>query len=180
MNTLDKINIQLEELEKKRQESLEEISKDFPLLFTELFEQSKLINSLSWTQYTPYFMDGDECIFGVNLDYVYINGEYNDDVDWFDDVEYTSLDTEEKVSAFNNFIESPEGARYKYLGVRKLGQYGYLPNPKYDEKESKLVEEFTKRIEIIPDEFLRSLFGDHVKVTLHKDGSISTDHYSHD
>jgi hypothetical protein len=33
------------------------------------------IESFSWTQYTPYFNDGDVCVFRVNYDYPKINGE---------------------------------------------------------------------------------------------------------
>jgi hypothetical protein len=31
-----------------------------------VFEEFPNLQSFSWTQYTPYFNDGDECTFGVN------------------------------------------------------------------------------------------------------------------
>ncbi len=39
-----------------------------------LFADNPDIVSFSWTQYTPYFNDGDECTFGAHIDYPEING----------------------------------------------------------------------------------------------------------
>src|ERR1700742_4531811 len=36
--------------------------------FTEIFANYPKLISFSWNQYTPYFNDGDECIFSVNVD----------------------------------------------------------------------------------------------------------------
>lgn len=33
-----------------------------------IFEKYPEIENFSWTQYTPYFNDGDECTFSVNTD----------------------------------------------------------------------------------------------------------------
>jgi hypothetical protein len=32
---------------------------------TALFEAHPALESFGWTQYTPYFNDGDECVFGA-------------------------------------------------------------------------------------------------------------------
>lgn len=45
--------------------------------FMELFEKYPKLNSISWVQYTPYFNDGDKCIFGIWFD---VNGY--DDSGW--------------------------------------------------------------------------------------------------
>ena len=34
--------------------------------FKEFFEKHPIVEKVLWTQYTPYFMDGDPCVFGVN------------------------------------------------------------------------------------------------------------------
>lgn len=34
--------------------------------FKAIFERHPEINAVKWTQYTPYFNDGEECIFGVH------------------------------------------------------------------------------------------------------------------
>ena len=35
--------------------------------FAEIFEKYPKLLSFSWNQYTPYFNDGDECTFRVNV-----------------------------------------------------------------------------------------------------------------
>ncbi len=49
------------ELEKKTEEL-------FSVAVLELFKENPKLDSFSWTQYTPYFNDGEACEFGV---YVY-------------------------------------------------------------------------------------------------------------
>jgi hypothetical protein len=53
----------------------------------ELFEEFPELESFSWTQYTPYFNDGDTCEFSANIDYPEIEGigEANDDYDIVND-----------------------------------------------------------------------------------------------
>lgn len=41
----------------------------------QIFEQHSDLDSFGWTQYTPYFNDGDACVFGVNSSYPFLNGE---------------------------------------------------------------------------------------------------------
>src|ERR1044072_5669755 len=41
-----------------------------------VFADNPIIESFAWTQYTPYFNDGEPCIFSVKRDYnIYVNGE---------------------------------------------------------------------------------------------------------
>lgn len=46
----------------------------------EVFEAFPNLQSFSWTQYTPYFNDGHECVFGVRGDYPSINGVDGDEI----------------------------------------------------------------------------------------------------
>jgi hypothetical protein len=34
--------------------------------FSDFFADHPDIHAIKWTQYTPYFMDGDPCVFGLN------------------------------------------------------------------------------------------------------------------
>lgn len=47
------------ELSKKLQTAIKEE-------FTKFFIANPEVDSISWSQYTPYFNDGDECVFRVN------------------------------------------------------------------------------------------------------------------
>jgi len=150
-SVLANIKDRLAEMEAKRKEMVEEIRKEFPNLLKPLFERSELIKSISWTQYTPYFNDGDECTFRVSHD-ININGEYKDDISWY-------------------------SWKYKYF-VQK-GEYKE-ESDEWNLEECAIVEEIEKVLENIPENFYKDLFGDHCEVTVNSDGTISVDEYEHD
>lgn len=155
MTVVEKINKQLAEFNEKRAALVKELQKDFPAMFAPLFEKSKLINSIGWTQYTPYFNDGDECVFGVRQDDLYVNGEYQDEVSWLDwRIKYYL-----SIGEYKNEIES---------------------NEEINIDEYKIVEEFKEVLQSVPESFYKDLFGDHMKVTINRDGTIETEEYEHD
>lgn len=50
--------------------------------FTNFFEQyGEVVHSLYWSQYTPYFMDGDECVFSVNDVYILLEEDHEEEND---------------------------------------------------------------------------------------------------
>ncbi len=54
-------------VKKQAKDFFSEASKD-------LFEKYPELISFRWTQYTPYFNDGDPCVFSANAEYPYLNG----------------------------------------------------------------------------------------------------------
>lgn len=72
---LNKIKAELDIFAAKKKELVEELRKQWSALFEELFNKSKCIESISWSQYTPYFNDGEECVFRPNTDWLDINEE---------------------------------------------------------------------------------------------------------
>lgn len=147
---LERIKAELAAFEEKKKAFVEELRKEFPTMFAPLFEKSKRIKSISWTQYTPFFNDGDSCEFGVNTDL----GDYvNRDID--------SEDDEDDDNGNNNWTSE----YYK---------------DDYDPVEAAILGEFEEVLESIPEEFMKDLFGDHVRVTITKDGKIDVSEYDHD
>lgn len=75
----------LEELKQRHAELKNQILEESKAWFKEasqgLFDAHPEIQSFAWSQYTPYFNDGDECVFRVNSE-PKING-----VDWYDEPE---------------------------------------------------------------------------------------------
>lgn len=65
---------EMEELRAKMQERGKEAFKNGA---AELFETCPSLESFSWSQYTPYFNDGDPCVFGVND---YLDVEFSGDI----------------------------------------------------------------------------------------------------
>lgn len=68
----------LEELRSKhkalQKEIDQECKKEFGLRAKHLFDTCPGLESFSWTQFTPYFNDGDTCYFGVRNEEPTING----------------------------------------------------------------------------------------------------------
>jgi len=74
---------------------LEELKESARTYFKEtaraLFEAYPVLESFAWTQYTPYFCDGDPCEFGVNSDLCELNGD--------DDPSYSKWDSKTRKSS---------------------------------------------------------------------------------
>ncbi len=81
MEILEKIKTSIAEFDEKRKALLGELKNDFGPMLKPLFDKYPDVEDISWTQYTPYFNDGDECVFGVRNDDISINGEDEWDMD---------------------------------------------------------------------------------------------------
>lgn len=82
---------------------------------------------------------------------MYINDAYYDDVEWYSwKIQYDKYHEELK------------------------------NEPDIDIEESKIVEEFKEALNSILDEFYKSLFGDHCRITIYKDGTTDTEEYDHE
>ena len=73
---------EIKRLQKELQDKSSEI---FLSSFKNLFEETPKLKSFAWSQYTPYFNDGDTCYFSANTDYLTINGDNDDDDEDEDD-----------------------------------------------------------------------------------------------
>jgi hypothetical protein len=60
---LESVNKQKKELEKKIQSEGQALLKG---MFKEFFHNHPEAKAIVWTQYTPYWSDGEDCIFSVN------------------------------------------------------------------------------------------------------------------
>jgi hypothetical protein len=178
---LEKIKAEVAAFDEKKKALLAELQKDFPAMFTELFAEAPNLKSFGWTQYTPYFNDGDSCEFGVNFDYPYINGANEDYDEAFDIIikiyDYKNLVTEEDVRINN---EVAEKVGYTWYKGKRIGERGLCYNTNYDEAAAKAVVQIKEVLHSIPKDFWKDLFGDHVKITLRADGSIEVEEYDHD
>lgn len=109
------------------------------------------IKSIGWTQYTPYFNDGDSCEFSVNSDYLSINGDREDDIDFISKTNYENVN----------------------------GRYMEIPNPNYAKECGDFADRFASIIGQMPSEVMMDMFGDHVLVT-YSGGEFKVSDYSHD
>lgn len=142
--------------------------------FKDLFIKHKDLISFRWSQYTPYWNDGDECTFGVYNDDLFIN----DDEESSNQYELKSLldkikSTRSKNAAIKKIEAEIESDKKKGYGTSwKEEQIKEIKNADYDTVKSRL--EMLKDIQDIlfsmPDESYRDIFGDHVTITVTKDG----------
>lgn len=118
-----------------------------------LFEANPKLESFSWTQYTPYFNDGETCEFSANTDYITVT-----DVDG---------NEEEEVSSWSVRHYSEKGTDWQ----------GNPYTPSELELAGVAACEFLAEFE---DEDFLMMFGDHTRVTVFRDGRVESDDYDHD
>jgi hypothetical protein len=108
------------------------------------------IEGVRWTQYTPYFNDGDSCEFYVNEPYVKTSFNGEDDGDFED-----------------GFIDSYDIKRLDGIsdGVK--------------ENIATKIKEITSLISSIPENVMYSVYGDHKQITITAEGTEVED-YDHD
>jgi hypothetical protein len=156
------------ELLKEKQSQISNLKNDvidlssgiFEDFYRYIFEKYPTLESFGWTQYTPYFNDGDVAIFSVNTDWIYINGIPVDDSDWVNEttiINYGTWNREKKV----------------YEGRTEV------PNLNYDKELSKASDEISEFLSNFDNEFFMSQFGDHAEITVTSEG-VSVDEYEHD
>jgi len=125
-----------------------------------VFEKYPKLECFSWNQYTPYFNDGDTCVFSANTDYIKVNGEYADEAEWM---------RKSKVLSWGTFDRETK----KYEGRVEE------PNNAYDAELEAATEEIRDFLSLFDDEFYMTKFGDHTEITVTKEG-IEVEEYEHD
>jgi hypothetical protein len=164
------------ELRDEIQKTLEEIVKLF-------FAANPHVASLSWHQYTPYFNDGDSCIFSVGDPQFTLKNsaastsddgdeDEDDDGDDFDDEDGERPDDSSFIRELryaNKQRKADIEARIESLG----GKDAY----------EKIVADFNvvkEFIQSIDEDHLETLYEDHVEVVCTRDGIESIESIDHD
>ena len=145
---------QLKELQKKYSaiisEKLTEILKSY-------FDADPECNRITWTQYTPYFNDGEECIFGVN------RPDFFSRVEPDDEDAYEEGDLLLPYSYHDGQVYDYSIKNYRLANELEL-QRGKLSN---------LLQ--SSGVQSV----LKLTFGDHAKVTVTREG-ITSEEYDHE
>lgn len=133
-------------------------------LFAPLWEAGIL--GASWTQYTPYFADGDACEFGVSADEMPLQWPGLPELEGY----------ESSASHISFYINNTDT---RYNTGTQAAQYLALG----------LTSELVKSVDAICDaiakvlhaneELLEAAYGDHAEITVTPNG-VTVDHYDHD
>lgn len=160
-DTFDNLATNYSEAENAFKTKLKELQESFrPKMteaFQEVFNSIPELGAIRWTQYTPHFNDGDECVFGVN-EFEFVSKEaYEDEDADIEDVGYSEADL-------------------GYKPFRPEEEAWWTP-----EREAlyQRVEAFKSEMQKVPEDIWRALFGDHVEVVVTRKG-IEVDEYDHD
>lgn len=164
---------------------------------TDLFNNNPQLLAIKWDQYTPYFNDGDECVFSVydpqylidlnhldlpkEVDAYYETGDDSEDGNqvWFYDTLTYRGEVDESYSG-NKYEETErvvkpgsEGERYPRYDYVKTGKfYAYLPIPGCEDIADTVASIFT-----LPNDVFKDVFGDHVRITVTRDGVEVSESY---
>jgi hypothetical protein len=139
-------------IKKLQDEAKKQVANLFKEAANDLFKENPQLIDFGWEQYTPYFNDGDECIFRTSSGYPRING-YDNNTGDFDEECYTS-----------NGELLPDQTKYPKL------------TDKQKEALEKKVINFLNNFE---DDDYKSMFGDHQQIVVTREGIEVTD-YEHD
>lgn len=125
-----------------------------------IFNKYPKLESFGWTQYTPYFNDGNETYFHANIDYLFINDEWVEESEWISEKNIINWGT------WNNKLSIVEG---------KVE----VENPKWDPILSEAHNEILEFLRQFDNDFYLEKFGNDAKVKITKDG-IKISDYDHE
>lgn len=152
---------------KLRKEFQQQAQAAFKEVVKELFEKNTGLGLVTWTQYTPYFNDGEECTFSINEAY-FSNATDTEDIEYG---EYQG-DDDTLWSTDSIVTHLTGGASWDKETTVKVQATGGL--------NLESIREFMSILNSPEmEDIFRAMFGDHVEVTLTRDG-ISVDEYDHD
>jgi hypothetical protein len=155
VSVIEKIKEDMALANKKMQEIREELTEKGKAAFgeasKELFALHPQLKAFRWTQYTPYFCDGDPCEFGVND----LQVQFKERIETND------------VQGVWDYSEDDED---QWVEFTHSGESHPLFSVYTDCEEVR---------GMLDEETLEALFGDHVQVTVHAD-CVETTEYEHD
>lgn len=106
------------------QEAFEKNAKEtVGAVFTEFFAENPEVHAIKWSQYTPYFNDGDICEFGVNDFYFQPTDETareNEDSDYGDGF-YSTYNDSPSVRTASNAVDNFQALFNGQAGSDLLG-----------------------------------------------------------
>lgn len=139
------------ELAKKLHETFHGLTKELFITYPEL-------KSFEWTQYTPYFNDGEECEFDANVDYPSFNG-YNSDYDREGPAEWIDIEELSKTEIWD--------------GNKRV------VNPNYNKYYGEIITTVKLFLKQFSNDDYQSLFDNHVTVIVTAEG-VKVEEYEHD
>ena len=147
------------------QKQIEQIAADaFKEMTTEFFEGQPDIVSFGWSQYTPYWNDGDTCTFSANTEYPIVTFKAKDGkIIKYDENNGTLQEANSAV--VEDDIEFSEDDD--------------LEMEPYDDEINKHAKAVSKFLSNFDEDDLETMFGDHALITVTRK-KVDTEEYEHE
>lgn len=150
--------------------------------FKDVFDKFPEIRSIMWTQYTPYFNDGDQCYFSVR--------EFDVNVGTDEDIQKQIEKTKVAVKAAADAgdyrkaqsLSSRADELTDKLNDKSEYQYGeslYTLKRSNNPREVEAAEAIRLLQKELPDDVMEAVFGDHCRIKATREG-FDVEEYSHD
>ena len=187
-NITNKIAEQNAKIEALHKAHMKELQGDFNQIIKLFFDECPKVQAVVWSQYTPYFNDGDECVFSVNEPCFITKNFDRDDLEnpyeYEDSDQYGTLsvpsyvgDWQAMINRSRSDMSKPNASDWaKEYYPKHIAELEQMQRefPGYDVK----IKAFAKLLEDNED-MLREVYGDHVAVYLTHD-EVIVDEYDHD
>lgn len=160
MKTSAQIREELDSLRTKYQETAKT---EFMAGIAPLFEKYPQLESIGFKAFTKYFNDGETCNYYARTDEPEINGFGPDE----EDEEEDNPDENRKRNLWKEVDET-------------IGYGDEKPNPRYNPESEKCIEAVQEFLGAFDDDIYMEIVGDHVEVTITKDGIETSEYTSHD
>ena len=133
----------------------------------EFFEKNPSVTAIIWTQYTPYFNDGDSCEFGVSEPYfTNVNEEQMEDL-----TSYGEYEGEDDVVWSETAWIFNSNSDYVRQRREQLNLEGV--DPASIDRFSTLIQSDDM------EDVMEAMFGDHARIVATRDG-FEVNEYNHD
>lgn len=169
---MQSFSVQMEQMKKEMTEKIKSLMAP---AFKEFFDRHPTVKYVSWTQYTPYFNDGEPCEFGVHEKSISIRedakdfSEYDEDEDVPVWLSYDSLPNPDNRSWYEKMLTESKNEDYYKEKLQQLDDPNLAP--------IFTALEDLKSFDSIPEEVYQTLGEGRVFVS--RDG-IDVEEYDHD
>lgn len=155
-NSLNQFETKKEAFNEMKQKLINEFRESLNGLAVDVFKNIPQLKAISWLQYTPYFNDGDECVFRVRdlIFYNFIPERYFSHAEDMDDEEYP-----------DTYWAAGEYELNHNKTTLSKEEIAFLNNLESTINQNR--------------EFVKEIFGDHSQIIWTADGIVVEDYSDH-
>lgn len=146
----NKIAALREQMNKLKEEASAAAKATFGDACKELFKEHPKLVAFKWNQYTPYFMDGEPCEFGVNDLWVRTTDQSDEDGEYGDGF----VECNDRVWDGKKWVDA-------------------------DNEFALICKDVRAVFDLLDEDDCLEMFGDHVEITVNTEG-VETEGYNHD